>query len=206
MRGQEKKEREMRKSRVFVLSLLALSLMLAAGLVWKGVLAQGGLGNDPVLLRYSIRAFEISHAVDAPKVDKPVRAVFSILNFPKNPNYIAPGLQVVARIVDLYRVAGVERREVHLVVVFHASGTPGALNNAAYSKHLGSAAIPVRGNPNIPLIKELQKDGVKMVVCGQAMHVFHYHRRDILPGIKEVYSGLTYIIHKRNEGYAYFPL
>ena len=56
--------------------------------------------------------------------------------------------------MDLYRVAGVERREVHLEVVFHASGTPGALDNAAYAKHLGTEAIPVKGNPSIPLIKE----------------------------------------------------
>jgi intracellular sulfur oxidation DsrE/DsrF family protein len=189
------------------LGLLGIAgLMLVVGLIGGVVFAQGGFGNDPVLLRYSIRAFETPHAIDVPKSDHSVMAVFSILNFPKNPNYVAPGLQVVARIVDLYRVAGVEKKDLHLVVVFHASGTPGALNNKAYAKHLGTAAIPVKENPNVVLIRELQKDGVKMVVCGQAMHVFHYHRSDILPGITEVYSGLTFIIHKRNEGYAYFPL
>jgi intracellular sulfur oxidation DsrE/DsrF family protein len=163
-------------------------------------------GNDPILLRYSGSAVTLPYAADKPSHNTPVKAIFSILNFPANPNLIPPGLRLVAHIVNLYRVAGVNPKDVHLDVVFHGNGTPAAFDNQAYSHHLSKPDLKVTRNPNIPLIRELQKDGVKMFVCGQAMRVLHYKRKDILPGIKEVYSGLTFIINRQNHHYAYFEL
>jgi intracellular sulfur oxidation DsrE/DsrF family protein len=194
--------------------LLLLTLAATAGILTlsffykKKSFAQSNYnyGNDPILLRYAGGAVSLPYAADKPAHNTPVKAIFSILNFPSNPNLIAPGLRLIAHIVNLYRVAGVNPKDVHLDVVFHGNGTPAAFDNQTYAHHLSRPDLKVTKNPDIPLIRELQKDGVKMFVCGQAMHVLHYHKKDILPGIKEVYSGLTFIINRQNHHYAYFEL
>jgi predicted peroxiredoxin len=59
------------------------------------------------------------------------------------------------------------------------------LSNEKYKRKYGI------DNPNIPLIKELQTYGVKMIVCGQAMTFYRLEMEELVPGIKKALTAQT---------------
>ena len=52
-----------------------------------------------------------------------------------------------------------------ITIALHGEATRSVLNDAAYNSRFG-----VERNPNLPLIRELQRAGVEVLVCGQALN------------------------------------
>jgi intracellular sulfur oxidation DsrE/DsrF family protein len=84
------------------------------------------------------------------------------------------------------------------VVVVHAEGLYSLLSNEKYKKKYGV------DNPNIPLIKELQNYGVKMIVCGQAMTFWRLEMQDLVPGIKQALTAQTVLSSYQLKNYVRF--
>jgi intracellular sulfur oxidation DsrE/DsrF family protein len=110
------------------------------------------------------------------------------------------GLSEVARQINLHEANGIPRKNIHVVVVTHASAMYCFLTNEKYKKKYGI------DNPNIALIKELQDYGVKMLVCGQAMTFFNLETEDLVPGIKQVLTAQTVISSYQLNGYVYYDM
>jgi intracellular sulfur oxidation DsrE/DsrF family protein len=110
------------------------------------------------------------------------------------------GLSEVARQINLHEANGIPRNNISVVVITHASALYCFLTNEKYKKKYGV------DNPNIPLIKELQNYGVKMMVCGQAMTFFNLELEDLVPGIKQVLTAQTMISSYQLKGYVYYDM
>jgi intracellular sulfur oxidation DsrE/DsrF family protein len=108
------------------------------------------------------------------------------------------GLGNVARELNLHEANGIPRKNIGAVVVVHADGLYSLLSNEKYKKKYGV------DNPNIPLIKELQNYGVKMIVCGQAMTFWRLEMQDLVPGIKQALTAQTVLSSYQLKNYVRF--
>ena len=113
---------------------------------------------------------------------------------------INAALGEVGRQINLHEANGIPRKNMDVVIVAHASALYCFFKNEKYKKKYGI------DNPNIPLIKELQDYGVKMLVCGQAMTFFNVEMEDLVPGIKQVLTAQTVISSYQLKGYVYYDM
>ena len=85
-----------------------------------------------------------------------------------------------------------------IVIVVHAGALFALMNNDKYKRKYGV------DNPNIPLIKELQNFGAKIIVCGQAMTFLRLEKEDLVPGIKQALTAQTVLSTYQLKGYTYY--
>ena len=76
---------------------------------------------------------------------------------------VNPGLDRVARLVNLFALSKVPREKMKIVAVMHGGATAASLDNSHYREKYQ------RDNPNIKLIEALKRAGVIVYVCGQAL-------------------------------------
>ncbi|MDF2784951.1 MAG: sulfur reduction protein DsrE [Pantoea eucrina] len=110
------------------------------------------------------------------------------------------GLERVARVTNLYYAAGVPLNQLNFVVSINSDAVPAALNNEQFHKAYGF------DNPNLKLIDELKKAGVKVTICDQSV-AFHQLQRDwIDTRVTHTLSSGTTVATLQNEGYAFLML
>jgi len=112
---------------------------------------------------------------------------------------IHPGLAEVGRQYNLHVYAGVPEKNISFAAVFHGPGLRALLNNEAYKR-----ATKKDVNPNIALVEELQKAGIKLIACGQAMSRRGFEKKDLLPGVLLSVSAKTTSSYYQSQGYAVF--
>lgn len=117
------------------------------------------------------------------------------------PSDVNKGLDRVARLLNLYGAAGLKTQDVKITIVLHGEATKSTLNDAAYK-----ARFQIEQNPNLPLIRELQKAGVEVLVCGQALNYKGFADGDVTDGIPIAAAALTVVINKQTDGYSYIPV
>lgn len=110
------------------------------------------------------------------------------------------GLGEVGRLINLHAVAGIPRKNMAVVVVVHGPALFAFYNNAAYKKKYGI------DNPNMALLHELQKAGVKMIACGQAMNFFGVEQDELIPGVKLSLTAQTVLSSYQLKQYVYYDL
>lgn len=126
------------------------------------------------------------------------KAIFDVTSGSNDPSKPDPGLEHVARAVNVFASAGVPIKNLKFVAVLHGPATPATMNNAAYKAKYGV------DNPNIPLFDALVKAGVKVDVCGQALADMHIHHAEVYrEKVNIVLSALSTVIIYGDEGYAY---
>lgn len=117
------------------------------------------------------------------------------------PDGVNRGLERTARLLNLYGAAGLKVSDVKITIVLHGEATRSVLNDAAYNSRFG-----VERNPNLPLIRELQRAGVEVLVCGQALNYKGFPEAEVAEGIPVAVAALTVVINKQADGYAYIPV
>lgn len=138
------------------------------------------------------------HAVDQPRAG--VKVVFDVTSG-ADPGNVNKGLERVARLLNLYGAAKLKASDLTITVVLHGEGTKSALNDAAYK-----ARFTVDQNPNLPLIRELQRAGVETIVCGQALNYQGFSDTEVADAIPIAAAALTVLVHRQADGYAYVPV
>jgi len=138
------------------------------------------------------------HAVEQPRSGGKV--IFDATADAK-PADINKALDRVSRLLNLYGVAGLKARDVKIAIVLHGEATKSILNDAAYK-----ARFQVEQNPNLPLIRELQRAGVEVLVCGQALNYKGFPDTEVADGIPIAAAALTVVINKQADGYSYLPV
>lgn len=128
------------------------------------------------------------------------RAVFNLTQAPASPAATDPGLERVARAINLFTASGVPRMQLDFVVLLSGAATDSVLDDSTYRARHGVA------NPNLGLIAQLSAAGVQLFVCGQALHAKDLDRDSLAPGIAVSLSALTSVIQLQQEGYALVPL
>ena len=141
-----------------------------------------------------------SNAVFMPDRAATYKVIFALAHAGEDPAKVSPALERVARTVNLYANAGVPLDHLKFVAIAYGPATGMALDDAHYRQlyHVD--------NPNLPVIRELRKDGIEVVVCGQAVMEHHYRFEWVDPSVQVALSALTTITELQQQGYALMPL
>ena len=110
------------------------------------------------------------------------------------------GLERVARVTNLYYAAGVPLNQLNFVVSINSDAGSAALNNEQFHKAYGV------DNPNLKLIDELEKAGVKVSICDQSVAFHNLQREWIDQRVTHTISSGTTVATLQNEGYAFLML
>lgn len=179
-----------------------IRIAAALGLAFASTLAFAG--NDAFWQTPTIKGAGKMHALpDAayqPDRNATYKVVFSLTKAAEKPDQINPGIDHVARTVNLYVHAGVPLDHLKFVAIAYGAATPLALDDAQY-KRLYHVA-----NPNLPVIEQLRKDGIDVAVCGQAWAEHHFDYAWLDPHVTLALSGLTTITELEQKGYGLMPL
>lgn len=181
--------------RPLLAGLLALSLLPTAALAAD----TGSFWQTPTIAGAG-KIHPLPQAAYQPDRNATYKVVFSLTRGAEKPNEVNPGLEHVARTVNLYVWAGVPLDHLKFVAIAAGGATAIALDDAAYKKQFGV------DNPNLTVIAELRKAGVDVAVCGQAMaeHHFDYGWKD--SHVTLALSALTTITELQQKGYALMPM
>jgi len=128
------------------------------------------------------------------------KVVFSLTKGSDKPDQINPGLERVARTVNLYVASGVPLDHLKFVAVAYSAATGLVLDDEHYKAQFGTA------NPNLAAIAQLRKAGIDVAVCGQAMAEHHYANEWASKDVTLALSALTAISELELKGYALIPL
>lgn len=143
---------------------------------------------------------EFEGAAYVPDKARTYKVVFALTKGVTDPHEITPGLESVARAVNLYVYAGVPLSHLKFVVIANGDTASLALDDAHYTEKFGTR------NPNLALIAELRKVGVDVVVCGQAVVGNQYDYNWIDKSVTIALSAVTTITGLQQRGYALMPL
>ena len=88
-----------------------------------------------------------------------------------------------------------------LMIVEHDEATKSALSDEFYQPQFG-----VERNPNLPLIRDLQKAGVEIFVCGQALNYKGFPESAVAKDLPIADAALTVTMNRQQDGYGYLPV
>lgn len=152
---------------------------------WAGVVPVMNIDNLPVPNGKYKLMIELSSGIK----DK---------NDSDNINNVNGMLYGAGRQLNLHLAAGIPRKNIDMVLVVHGFILNSLLNNEAYQKKYHT------DNPNIPIVEELQKAGVKFVACGQSMFYMNIKKEELIPGIKVALSAQTALSTYQLKHYVYY--
>ena len=172
-----------------------LGVVLSLAFASTGVIAGDGFWQTPVI-HSAGRMHELPKAAYQPDAKASYKVVFGLTAAAAKPDQVNPGLERVARTVNLYASAGVPLKHLHFVAIAAGGATGIALDDADYRKQFGVA------NPNLKVIAELRQAGVDVAVCGQAVAEHGYPYEAIDKSVTLALSALTTITELQQKGYA----
>ncbi len=178
--------------RTFFLSTLAIGLTVATA---AAATPAAGFWHYPVIKGYGPE-HTWPGVVVRPKVGVTYKALFDLTRGKPQATTVNPGLDHIARTVNIFAAAGVPLKHMKFVVIVHGPATPIALDAAAYQAKFGHP------NPNLALIAALRKAGVHLLVCGNALGDMHFTPAEVNPDIHVALSALSTVIIMQNYGYA----
>lgn len=136
-------------------------------------------------------------AAEQPSPKKIYKVVFDVTKGGKGKSKVNPGLDHVARAVNVFASAGVPLSHLKFVAVIHGPATPSVLKDHKYREKFGTS------NPNVKLIAALRKAGVKVEVCGQALADNHFKHQWVDSKVTITLSALSDLAIYGDRGYAF---
>lgn len=114
---------------------------------------------------------------------------------------VNPGLDRVARLLNLYGAAGLKPGDIQITAVLHGEATFAALEESEFADRFGAER-----NPNLELIAALQQAGVEVLVCGQALNYKQVPDSAVSPQIPIASSAMNVVINRQQQGSSYLPI
>jgi intracellular sulfur oxidation DsrE/DsrF family protein len=179
---------------------LKFSLVLTAVLAAPVAEGQPPSGKTELvypLVRGHGGVVRLPRAAEQPR--KGAKAVFDVTADAK-PGEVNRGLEQVARLLNLYGAAELKARDVQITAILHGEADKAVLSDAAYA-----ARFKVAANPNLPLIRDLKKAGVEVLVCGQSLHELGFKAEEVADEVPVADSAMLVLTNKQMDGYAYLP-
>ncbi len=140
----------------------------------------------------------VLNAAEKPRAS--AKVVFDVTADAK-PSDVNKGLDRAARLLNLYGAAGLKASDITITIVLHGEATKSALSDDFYQPRFG-----VERNPNLPLIRELQKAGVELFVCGQALNYKGFAESAVAKEVPIADAALTITVNRQQDGYGYLPI
>lgn len=144
---------------------------------------------------------------EVPDPNMQYKFVMELTSFgmPKEPDSVTSkdmnlALRSVSRTINLHVGAGIPKKNIDVVLAVHGSALNAFLNNEQYKIKYGI------DNPNLPILKEFQDFGVKIILCGQAMFFQSLQKEKFIPGVKVALTAQTVISYYQLKNYVFSDL
>jgi predicted peroxiredoxin len=142
----------------------------------------------------------VPNAAIAPQPGQIYHAIFSATAGAPAPDQPVPALVMAGAELNALGASGLTAAQADFVIDFHSTRADDALlDQPHYRKKFGS------DNPNLPLLAELRKAGVKIYVCAQQLLVDGVPFEALSPDVVVAADGLIVLMNFQNRGYALLP-
>ena len=101
----------------------------------------------------------------------------------------------IARLINLHVASGIPLKNLSVIVVAHGFALHTISTDKAYQQNFKM------NNPNLKVIKDLEKAGVRFIACGQAMSFMNVKEEDLFPGVKISLTAQTALSGYQLKGY-----
>ena len=141
--------------------------------------------------------FPVPGITEVPDPDMQYKLLFEMTQ--RNPDSLLnePDMNLVeiARIINLHVASGIPLKNISVVVVVHGGALNSISTNPSYQKRFKM------DNPNLKLIKDLEKVGTRFISCGQAMNFINIKKDELLPEVKVSFTAQTALTGYQLKGY-----
>jgi len=127
------------------------------------------------------------------------KVIFEITRVAQSPEKVNPGLDRVARFLNVMAASGILPKEMELAAIIHGPAAPAVLKNEIFK---GRFKVD---NPNEKIIKDLKEAGVKLYVCGQTLADNGFEHKWVNEQIQIAVAALVVVPMYQLKGYAYQP-
>ncbi len=141
------------------------------------------------------KTYEISNPDFKTDKDSDLKAVFDIGRTFGDSSKVNPLIHTAARYLNMHVDAGVALKKLKVALIIHGNAANDILNTISYKNKYGIA------NPNTPLIADLSKNGVQIILCGQTAAYRNISKQEILPEVQIALSAMTALVQLQNENY-----
>lgn len=148
--------------------------------------------------KYGISNY-LPNAAVQPDPDLLYRLVFDCSKLPADDSSVNPGLNHIARFINLYDAAGLKPEKRVLKAIINGDAVKTAMEEKEYLKCFGKA------NPDSELLRELKAKGVDIYVCAQSLIDRGFKLDTLNPEIILALSGLVVKATLQLRGYALIP-
>jgi intracellular sulfur oxidation DsrE/DsrF family protein len=124
------------------------------------------------------------------------RAIYDATKAAKETSQPVPAINMAGSELNALAVCGIPLTNAKFVIVFHGAAIDAILDDAHYKEKHG---IP---NPNLKVLSELRKAGVKLFVCGQNLLAENIDPKIISPDVAVASDALIVLMSYQNDGYA----
>lgn len=124
------------------------------------------------------------------------RAVFDATLGASKPDQLIPALNMAGSELNALGVEKVRLTNARFVVVFHGEALDGILDDAHYRARFGVH------NPNLSVLAQLRKSGVKLFACGQNLIAANIDPTTLSPDVQVASDALIVLMVYQNRGYA----
>ncbi|MCE9686451.1 DsrE family protein [Shewanella sp. AS16] len=184
------------------MKLMRSTLVLGLGLLLSPLTAMAGLDAfqpGPVFKTYG-RIAKVDTSWGIPQGMK-FKVVFD-MSKAAQAGELNPGLDSMARFINMHVAAGVKPEDIELAMVVHGAAVVDLSNQAFYARqHDGSDKV----NANAALIKALSAQGVHFYVCGQSAAYYGLGREALLLSVDMALSAMTAHAVLAGSGYSLNP-
>jgi intracellular sulfur oxidation DsrE/DsrF family protein len=101
----------------------------------------------------------------------------------------------IARLINLHVGSGIPLKNISVVVVTHGPALHSISTDKAYQLKFKM------NNPNLKLIKDLEKAGVRFIACGQSMLFLNVKEEDLVPEVKISLTAQSALTGYQLKGY-----
>lgn len=143
--------------------------------------------------------YSIPDGAVRPDPAREYRILFNITKAAASPDRVNPGLEHVARLVNIFALANVPPRQTKIVAVMHGPATAISLDDQHYQDQ------HKLGNPNSKMIEALKRAGVTLYVCGQALAQSGFPETGVNREVEIALAALTVLAVYQLDGYALIP-
>lgn len=177
-------------TRSVILALAAVAALAPAAVAQQ----EPGFWTKPAIKEYG-PVHVWPNAVVRPNAHATYKALFDVTAAGK-PDAVNPGLDHIARAVNVFAAEGVPLGHLKFAVIIHGPATPIVLSDKAFQAKFGHP------NPNLAIIADLKKAGVNVMVCGNALGDMSFTPAEVNPDIRVALSALSTLIIMQDQGYA----
>ncbi|MEP5612177.1 MAG: DsrE family protein [Cyclobacteriaceae bacterium] len=149
---------------------------------------------NPVIKNFG-GIYDIPEATVRPDPNQEYKIVIDVYGGTDDKVKVDRSLNNVARMLNLHAVGGVDPGNMKVVLALHAKSTYSILDDESYKEKFGSP------NPNIALVRELKKAGVRITVCGQSLRGREVENSQVLTEVEIATSMLTTVTSYQMKGY-----